>query len=380
MSEYTSLDKKYRPHTFEELIGQQTALNTVARMLYSGKLNQTIMLFGEHGTGKTTTARMIARYVNCKKNVGKEGFGEVCGRDEEPCVNCKALNSGSSPNVVEINAAEARGIGEARELIEQARFSPLGAARRVFILDELHQMTSQASQAMLKPLEEPPKKSMWILCTTEPQKILSTIRGRSLQIKLNPVADKHLVQLLTKISKSEGVDLPVNALQAIAEMSQGHVRNGILMLESMLLNVSNVPKEQLTEYINNVLDEMLHRSPEAVVEHYVLALLNNSDEAFTMVRRVESVSYFIKVAVSYLKNLIFALKGLDDLTSRNFKAFISNGSKFKRNFNIIDVTRLYEWHLAAYERSKNYELDALDLMDLVILQCLNYTDALDKRK
>lgn len=380
MSEYLTLDKKYRPRTFGEMVGQPVAVNTLAQMLDSGKLSPTILLYGPLGTGKTTLARMIARYVNCKKNVGKDTFGEICGIDEEPCSSCKSLTAGNAPNVTEINAAEARGINEARELIDQSRFSPIGGARRIFILDEIHQMTSQSSQAMLKPLEEPPKKTMWILCTTEPQKILNTIRSRSLQIKLNPVKPRAIINLLAKITKKEGKTLPENVFETIADLSQGHVRNSLHMLEQVFLYVDKYGvTEQLADNISSVLDEVLSVSPEAVVETYVLSLLNGSNQALNIIRRVDNITYFIKVAISYIKNLIFTLKGLDNLTTNRFKSFL-NTQKFERNFGEVDLVHLYELHLNAYERSKMYELDALDLMDLVVMQCLRHTCLLPQIK
>lgn len=359
-----SLDLKYRPKFFNEVIGQRVAVGTLESMLAQDKLSHTIMIVGPLGTGKTTLARMIARYVNCKKSPG------ICSGDDL-CSSCKAIDSGNSPNVIEINAAETRGINEARALIEQSKFAPLGANQRIFILDEVHALTSQAASAMLKPLEEPSPRTIWILCTTEPQKILPTIRSRSLVLKLKPVEVPILKKHLAKICKLEGRELPDNILEAIADMAQGHVRNAMKMLEGILLYTEkNGVSEGLVDNIGAVLDELLGITPEILVEKYMEYVLNGDNLALAAIRRADNLPYFTNLATQFIKNLIFNVKGLDITTSKvvNFL----NKTRLTRDLEEQDLIHLYDLHLTALERLKAYDTDHLDLLDLVVLKSLAY--------
>lgn len=179
----------------------------------------------------TTMARIIARYVNCEN-------GNSCGK----CPSCKLGDK--SPDVIEMNMATDRGIDDARTLILKSKIAPR-FNKRIFILDELHQITPQAREALLKPLEEPPNDTIWILCTTEPEKLTKTILGRCLQIKVTPPTKKEMVSFLKKISREEGVKITeerLPALKYIAESSMGHTRNALQMLEAFVNIVTAKPK------------------------------------------------------------------------------------------------------------------------------------------
>ena len=219
-----SLSVKYRPKTIEDMIGNASAKTMIQGMLKNKRFPNTILLHGGTGMGKTTTARMLARYINC-------ATGDACGT----CPSCRAGDA--SPDIVEMNMAETRGIDDIRNLIGKSKLAPR-FNQRVFILDELHQLTTQAKEAMLKPLEEPAKRTMWILCTTNPEKLPKTIIGRCQQIAVEAPTVKEMVQFLIGICKQEGIkitkedDLPI--LKHIAERSMGHSRNALQMLETYI--------------------------------------------------------------------------------------------------------------------------------------------------
>jgi DNA polymerase-3 subunit gamma/tau len=219
-----SLAVKYRPQTIEDMIGNASAKKMILGMLKNKRFPNTILLHGGTGKGKTTLARMLARYINCST-------GNACGT----CPSCRAGNA--STDVVEMNMADTRGIDDIRALISKSKLAPR-YNKRIFILDELHQISPAGKEAMLKPLEEPPKNTMWILCTTNPEKLTKTIIGRCQQIVVEAPTAKEMTQYLIKVAKSEGFklskenDLPI--LKHIADRSMGHSRNALQTLETFL--------------------------------------------------------------------------------------------------------------------------------------------------
>ena len=233
-----SLAVKYRPRTIEDMIGNDSAKSMIQGMLKNKKFPNTILLHGGTGMGKTTLARMLARYINCAK-------GTACGE----CPSCRAGDS--SPDVVEMNMADTRGIDDIRALIAKSKLAPR-YNKRIFILDELHQISPAGKEAMLKPLEEPPKNTMWILCTTNPEKLTKTILGRCRQIVVEAPTTTEMTKYLISIAKAEGLklnkerDLPV--LKHIADRSMGHSRNALQMLDAYVdlkSANSNVSTEEL---------------------------------------------------------------------------------------------------------------------------------------
>lgn len=226
-----SLAVQHRPQTLNDLVGQDHITKQVLGMFTKGKMPSSIMLHGPTGLGKTTVARIIARMVNCTGERDTETYAP-CGE----CPNCRMQDH---PDVIELNAGDTRGIDDVRALIQQSRNMPSMGNKRIYILDEFQQFTSQASQCMLIPLESPPPGTLWIICSMSPDKILPAIAKRCLSLQVKPVEPAALVKRLYRVAKREGVDFKkvdngVKVLKTIADFANGGVRASLQLLESVL--------------------------------------------------------------------------------------------------------------------------------------------------
>ena len=189
---YKALYRTYRPTTFEEVYGQQHIVRTLKNALSENKIAHAYLFCGPRGTGKTTMARLFAKALNCE-----EGFGHQCNK----CENCVAISEGTHPDVIEIDAASNRGIDDIRDIIDKVKYAPIKGKYKVYIIDEVHMMTPEAFNALLKTLEEPPANVVFILATTEPYKLMQTILSRvqrydftkvSVMLKTSNMMKRHL--------------------------------------------------------------------------------------------------------------------------------------------------------------------------------------------
>src|SRR3990167_7268759 len=209
------LYRKYRPQSFSDLIGQNHIKEALLSSLKNGKISHAYLFSGPRGTGKTSTARIFAKSVNCQKTKIQDPksqiqFGEPCNK----CDSCLAITEGSHLDVLEIDAASNRGIDEIRDLREKIKLSPIGGRFKVYIIDEVHMLTAEAFNALLKTLEEPPAHAIFILCTTELGKLPPTVISRLQKFHFERAASDDLVKVLEKIAKSENVKVKEEAAAA----------------------------------------------------------------------------------------------------------------------------------------------------------------------
>lgn len=225
---HITLYRKYRPKNFEEVAGQKEIVKTLKTSLRNGKTSQAYLFTGPRGVGKTTLARLIAKGVNCLKN----------GITDEPCnecENCLAINNGTFMDLVEIDAASNRGIDEIRQLKEKINYQPVKGRKKIYIIDEVHMLTKEAFNALLKTLEEPPEHVIFILATTEADKILPTIISRCQRYDFKTLSVNDMKEQLRFISESEGVNLPEEVAELIYENSGGSVRDAVSILERVMV-------------------------------------------------------------------------------------------------------------------------------------------------
>ena len=232
---------KYRPKSFIELIGQDIMVETITNSIKLKKLPNAYLLTGIRGTGKTTTARLIAKAINCNKDFIAKKKGEYC-----ECSSCEEISKSKHLDVLEMDAASRTGIDDVRELIETSKYNPTSAKYKIIILDEVHMLSKQAFNGLLKTLEEPPPHLKFIFATTEIKKIPVTIISRCQRFDLHRVSIKNLVKNLKKIADQENAKISNEALILIAKASEGSVRDSLSLLDRALIS-QNINEEEINE-------------------------------------------------------------------------------------------------------------------------------------
>ncbi len=255
----TALYRKYRPQTFAEVVGQEAVVRTLTNAIEQGKVRQAYLFAGPRGTGKTSLARILAKSVNCQ-------HGPTATPDNT-CHSCVAITNGSSLDVIEMDAASQRGIDDIREIRERVVLQPVEGRSKVYILDEAHQLTDAAWNALLKLIEEPPPHLLFIFCTTELQKVLPTVRSRCQTFVFQRPRLPELISKLRLIADGEGIDVPDSALGLIARGGRGAYRDAESTLDQLASATGGtITLQDVLQLLGAVEDEVLFRLCDQIVD------------------------------------------------------------------------------------------------------------------
>ncbi len=326
MPERVALYRRYRSQTFAEVVGQEHVTRTLKNAIANGQVAHAYLLAGPRGIGKTSIARIIAKAVNCPKTKN----GDPC----DACENCVGIREGRFLDLIEIDAASNRGVDEMRDLREKVRFAPSQGTYKVYVIDEAHQLTSDAFNALLKTLEEPPPHVIFVLATTESQKIPATIVSRTQRFDLRRIPHKTMVQQLAAIAKSEKMQVEPAALEAISRHAQGSLRDA----ESILDQVATFAEGKVR--VEDV-DELLGATDwEETSALFDAIAANDASKAVGLVRTLvddgRDLRLFVRRAMDHMRALVL-VRASDMLPET---ATESVGAVLRRQAPLFSLDRL----------------------------------------
>ena len=317
---------KYRPQTFDDLIGQEVVAETITNSIKADKIPNAYLFTGIRGIGKTTTARIVAKALNCSN-----GIENKC---KIKCDNCDAITNSNHIDVLEMDAASKTGVDDVRDLIEFSRYGPTSAKYKIFIIDEVHMLSKQAFNALLKTLEEPPEYLKFIFATTEIKKIPITVVSRCQRFDLSRIKSSELLEYIKKIKDKENGKITEDALKLIVKISEGSVRDALSLLDRALLSLDDGKELDL----NSAQKIFGYFDKSQLIDLFELILKGEETKVINIYRKIYDQGVEPKVFINDFLELLYYFKNINSLTleSTNFSLNDEEFSKIKNLSNQID--------------------------------------------
>jgi len=345
---------KYRPQSFDDLIGQEVVVETITNSIKANKVPNAYLFTGIRGIGKTTTARIVAKALNCSN-----GIENLC--KENLCENCEAITNSSHIDVLEMDAASKTGVDDVRDLIEFSRYGPTSAKYKIFIIDEVHMLSKQAFNALLKTLEEPPEYLKFIFATTEIKKIPITVVSRCQRFDLSRIKSTELFEFIKKIKDKENGKVSDDALKLIIKISEGSVRDALSLLDRALLSL-----DDNTELDLNAAQKIFgYFDKSQLIDLFQLILNGEENKVINIYRKIYDQGVEPKVFINDFLELLYYFKNINSLTleSTNFSLNDEEFSRIKDLSNQVDTEVLILfWQFA---------ISSLEELDIVSNQHLS---------
>ncbi|MFC1620354.1 DNA polymerase III subunit gamma/tau [Candidatus Neomarinimicrobiota bacterium] len=325
---YQVLSRKWRPQRFEELIGQSHVAQTLQNALERGRVAHAYIFTGPRGVGKTSTARILAKALNCPNTDGTNPCND--------CQICQEITRGNSMDVLEIDGASNRGIDEIRELREAAKYPPTTGNYRIYIIDEVHMLTTQAFNALLKTLEEPPGHIKFIMATTDPQKVPQTILSRTQRFDFRRIPTPDIVALLEKILDEEDIPYEVEALTVLARKGDGSIRDGLSLLDQVIAYHSGkIDEATVTSVLGLIEDAFYAGLLESIAGHDRKAVLSKVEAIFDGGYDIKEICQGVN---QFLRDGIMSLEtGDPSLTTRGTLVEVPNGITTPDLINLLNI-------------------------------------------
>lgn len=328
-----NLARKWRSAQFSEIIGQDLVVRILQNSLFKNQFFPVYLLSGQRGCGKTSTARVFAAAVNCTHLSEFQKNPKIA----IPCLNCAsclAMKKGQHPDFIEIDAASYTGVDNIRNIIDTSSFLPVLGHKKIYLIDEVHMLSKAAFNALLKILEEPSKSVLFILATTETQKIPDTVRSRCFQLLFNPVVDTQVIHHLETICKKENIAYDIAGLETIAHATQGSLRDAINLLEQARFAENSVTKSAVISVLGYVEDATLYELLSAMMN-------SNIDQVFETLKKFDKKTISIEYIVKRLLELLYDFILIKYAATPKYSSDISD--MYKKQLETIHIAKLLGW-------------------------------------
>jgi DNA polymerase-3 subunit gamma/tau len=320
---HLSLYRKYRSQTFADVVGQEHVTKTLSNAIVEDRIAHAYLFSGPRGTGKTSTARILAKSLNCEKGPTPE--------PDNSCASCLEITEGTSLDVIEIDAASHGSVEDARDLREKVAYAPVGGRRKVYIIDECHMLSPAANNALLKVLEEPPAHVVFVFATTEPHKVLQTLLDRCQRYEFRSLEPDALAGLIAEVSQAEDIEIEEEAVSLIASRAAGSARDALTLLEQVQSFAGEkITLDEVSQVLGAVPEDLLVELVDAIAERDAGAVLSFSDR---LIRSGRDIREFTRALVEYLRSLFLILhapaaREILDVSDDRFASLQTQANRF----------------------------------------------------